>query len=91
MHKVDFCCQTERSFKDIFSMKQKNWRTVKVNDERNCQIPFVMSVQEMAEILRIGRNSAYDLVRSKKVQSVRVGHQIRISREALLKFIQTNV
>lgn len=72
-------------------MKQKNWRKVKVNDERNSQIPFMMSVQEMAAILRIGKNTAYDLIRSKKVRGVRVGHQIRVSREALLKFIQTNV
>ena len=51
------------------------------------QLPLIMSVEEMAEILGIGRNTAYDLVRKRKIKSVHVGRQIRITKEALQAFL----
>lgn len=52
------------------------------------QMPLVLSVNEMAEVLNIGRNTAYNLVRSGRIQTVRVGHQIRIPKAALQEFLQ---
>ncbi len=42
----------------------------------------VLTVQEMAEILRIGRNAAYALAASEEFPSIRVGRQFRISKSA---------
>ena len=47
-------------------------------------IPLVMTVEDLMPILLIGRNTAYDLVRSGEIKSIRVGRQIRIPRDALI-------
>jgi len=48
----------------------------------------VVTVPEMAKMLRIGRNAAYDLVNTKQVQSVRVGNQIRIPKSNVIEFLK---
>jgi len=51
------------------------------------QLPLVLSVDELARVLHIGKNSAYDLIRSGKIRSTRIGRQIRIPRTALEAFL----
>ena len=54
------------------------------------QLPLILSVDELAKILGIGRNTAYDLIRCGKIRSVRIGHKIRIPKDSLLEFLQEN-
>mgnify|MGYP000414943276 FL=1 len=51
------------------------------------ELPLVLTVEDLMPVLCIGRNTAYDLVRSGQIQSLRIGHQIRIPRDAVVKFI----
>lgn len=51
------------------------------------QLPVVMSVNEMAKALGIGMNTAYDLIHSKKVKSVRCGRHIKVPKESLKEFL----
>ena len=50
--------------------------------------PDVLTVRQVAELLNIGRNTAYELVRSGGIKSVTVGRQIRISKESVLEFMR---
>ena len=50
-------------------------------------LPLTLTVEEAGQILRVGRNTAYELVRCGKLPSVRVGKQSRISRQALLDYL----
>lgn len=50
-------------------------------------LPLVLAVSDLARLLGIGMNSAYNLVRSGRVRSIRVGHQIRIPKSAVLDFL----
>lgn len=50
-------------------------------------LPVVLSVQQLAEVLQIGRNSAYDLVKSGQIRSIRIGRTIRIPQAALLEYL----
>ena len=52
------------------------------------QLPLILSVDELAKILGIGRNTAYDLIRCERIKSIRIGHQIRVPKDALLQFLQ---
>ena len=54
------------------------------------QLPLILSVDELAKILGIGRNTAYDLIRCGRIRSVRIGHKIRIPKDSLLGFLQEN-
>ena len=51
-------------------------------------LPVTLPVEDLMPILGIGRNTAYELIRSGQIRSVRIGRQIRIPREALLEFLR---
>ena len=48
----------------------------------------VLTVQQAVRALNISKNTAYALVRSGKLHSVRIGRQIRIPKDALIEFLQ---
>ena len=51
-------------------------------------LPLIMSPKEVADILHLGKNTTYDLIRSEKIKSIRIGHNIRIPKNSLLEFLQ---
>ena len=52
------------------------------------ELPLVLRVEDLMPILGIGRNTAYALVRSGKIRSIKVNRQIRIPRDAVVEFLQ---
>lgn len=50
--------------------------------------PDMMTVSDLQEALGIGRNSAYALVRDKKIKSLKIGRNIRIPKAWLIEYIQ---
>ncbi len=50
-------------------------------------IPLVLSVDDLCNVLSIGKNSAYALIKSKEIASLRIGRNIRIPRSALLEYL----
>ena len=46
-------------------------------------LPLFLTVEQTAAVLGIGRNTIYDMVRSGRIKSVRLGRQIRIPKSAL--------
>ncbi len=53
-------------------------------------LPVTLRVEELMPILGIGRNTAYELVRSGRPRSIRVGRQIRIPKAEVLRFLNTH-
>ena len=51
-------------------------------------LPLTLRVEELMPILDIGRNTAYELVRSGKIRGIRVGKQIRIPKEEVQRFLR---
>lgn len=51
-------------------------------------IPLVLTVEELMPILGIGRNTAFTLIRSGQLRSIRTGKQIRILKHDLLEFLK---
>ena len=52
-------------------------------------LPLVLSVPELAAVLHIGRNAAYDLVNTGKIRCIRIGKSIRIPQSALLDYLNS--
>lgn len=48
----------------------------------------VVTVPELAKMLRIGRNTAYDLISNGQIQSVRIKNQIRIPKDKIIEFLK---
>ena len=55
------------------------------------ELPVTLRVEDLMPLLGIGRNTAYELIRSGQIRSVRIGRQIRIPREALLELLDGGV
>lgn len=64
--------------------EQNPGNTPIVNTE---DLPIVLTVSDVSKILGIGMNTAYDLIRSGAIKSIRVGRQIRVPKAAFLEFI----
>ena len=48
--------------------------------------PDVLSVQEVAKILRIGKNKAYGLVNDGNLSSIKMGGKIIVPKLSLIQF-----
>jgi excisionase family DNA binding protein len=46
----------------------------------------VVTVTELARMLKIGRNTAYELVRCGVIHSIKVGRQMRIPKQTIIDF-----
>ncbi len=53
-------------------------------------LPLTLRVEDLMPILGIGRNTAYELVRSGKIKSIRIGRKIRIPKAEVLAFLNHN-
>ena len=51
------------------------------------ELPLTLRVEDLMPILGIGRNTAYELVRSKQIYSVKIGRQLRIPKDALVEYL----
>ena len=50
-------------------------------------LPLTLRVEELMPILGVGRNTAYELVRSGQIRSIRIGRQLRVPKDAVLNFL----
>lgn len=51
-------------------------------------LPPILHVKDLAQLLSISQNKAYELVRSDKIRTFRVGACYRITREAVAEYIE---
>ena len=51
------------------------------------ELPLVLTTKDVAEVLGVSMTTVYHLVNSGALKSVRVRRQIRITRDALLSFL----
>ena len=54
------------------------------------ELPLTLRVEDLMPILGIGRNTAYELVRSKQIFSVKIGRQLRIPNQALIDYLTSS-
>ena len=50
-------------------------------------LPLTLRVEDLMPILGIGRNTAYELVRSGQIRSIRIGRQLRIPKDAVQEYL----
>ena len=54
------------------------------------ELPLTLRVEELMPILSIGRNTAYELVRSGQIRSVKIGRQLRIPKQVLIDYLASS-
>ena len=61
----------------------KYWReTLNTNN-----IPDVLTINDLQDVLKIGRSTAYTIVKSGELKTMRIGKLIRIRREDLIDYL----
>ena len=50
----------------------------------------VVTPKQLQQMLGIGRNTVYELLRAGIIPSVKVGKQIRISKQAVVRYLSQN-
>lgn len=62
-----------------------------MTDKEINELPSLLTVTEMAKVLRIGRNAAYELVYQKNFPVLILGpKKIRVPKDELLQWIKNN-
>ena len=51
--------------------------------------PDIVTSEDIQKMLRIGRNSVYDLLKQGKIKSLRVGKKYLIPKTSVINFLQT--
>ncbi len=54
-------------------------------------LPLTLRVEDLMPILGIGRNTAYELIRSGQIKSIRIGRKIRIPKAEVLAFLNRSL
>jgi len=53
------------------------------------EYPDIMSVEQLSKALGIGKNSAYELIRSRAIGCKRIGRKIIIPKSCVIDFVQS--
>ena len=51
------------------------------------ELPVMLTIQDVAAFLRVSKNTAYSFVSTGVFPAVKVGRQIRIYREDVIKYV----
>jgi excisionase family DNA binding protein len=62
-----------------------------VSDLMSPQRKLLLSVEEAAIVLSLGRNSTYDLILRGRIESIKIGRLRRVPVEALHRFVSQQV
>lgn len=52
--------------------------------------PLLLTVPQTAELLQIGRETAYQLTHREDFPAIRIGRSVRINREGLQRWLDNN-
>lgn len=50
-------------------------------------LPIMLTVLDIAKLLRVSKNTAYDYLKSGVIPCIRVGHQIRVFRDDAIAYL----
>ena len=52
------------------------------------QLPMVLTVSELAQVLRISKSNAYFLMHSKDLATIRIGKRMLVTKIELMRYIE---
>ena len=69
--------------------QEKNTMYEKKTYQDITELPLVMAPTDVAAVLRVSKNTAYEIFHSKSFPTFRVGKQYRVHRDSFMKWMQT--
>ena len=59
-----------------------------VLDEQQRKYDDILTVKELMDFLAIGKNTAYELLKSGAIKSFRIGRCYKVSKKSVLEYVQ---
>ncbi len=60
-----------------------------MNENKSCEMfsnyPDVLSLENLTEMLQIGKVFAYKLVKDKKIKAIKIGREYKITKESVIE------
>ena len=53
--------------------------------------PDVVTIEQLMQMLNIGKNKAYELIKNKRIQTVRIGKKYIIPKVAVIQFLSNRI
>lgn len=53
--------------------------------------PDVVTIEQLMQMLNIGKNKAYELIKNKTIQTVRIGKKYIIPKVAVIQFLSNRI
>ena len=50
----------------------------------------ILTVEELCEVLRIGKNTAYKLLKNGEIKSIKIGKVYKIPKKSVKKYLEQN-
>ncbi len=50
-------------------------------------LPLVLTIDELAPLLNVSRNTVYEMVRSNQIKSIKIGAQYRIPKHVIRQYL----
>ena len=50
-------------------------------------LQLLITVPELAQVLRVGKNKAYELVNSGAIKGIKIGTQIKVPKRSVVEFM----
>ena len=50
----------------------------------------ILTVEELCQVLRIGKNTAYKLLKSGEIKSIKIGKVYKIPKKSVRKYLEQN-
>ena len=51
------------------------------------ELPIMLDIMDLARLLRVSKNTVYAYVKTNSIPYIRIGHQFRFHKTAVLQFI----
>jgi len=55
------------------------------------EYPDIITVEQLQKILKIGRNTAYKLLKNNTIKSIRIGKIHKIPKSNIIEYLQKNI
>lgn len=66
-------------------------KTAKVTEIMFDEYKDIITVKELCQMLRISKNTAYELIHSGQIKSIKVKRQIRISKQSIISYLENEI
>ena len=88
-------CSCNQQWAEVFAILQCTFEILKLKNKFRMvkmqkmfsKYPDVVSIKELTVMLNVSKNTAYELLKSGKLKSIKIGKQYRIPKQFVIEYL----